>query len=152
MDKSENEVKLLAHLSSLAGILPEYTDNWQRQHITSATTQRRLLTAMGFDVSTPEKTAAAIKEHELRPWRRVLEPVSVVRQHEPWVRLVTRDTLADDDWKWRLDLETGGNMQGQFRPKALRKIKAREIEHVIYTARRLDLPENLTPGYHRLTL
>lgn len=152
MDKSENEFKLLMHLSSLAGILPEYTDNWQRQHTTSATTQHMLLTAMGFDVSTSEKITTAIKEQELRSWRRVLEPVSVVRQHAPWVRLVTQDACADDDWEWRLDLETGGNIQKQFHPQTLRKIQTKEIEHVIYIAWQLVLPEDLTPGYHRLTL
>ncbi len=63
MAKSGNETELLAQLSDLAGILPEYTDNWQRRHLTSATTQRLLLTAMGFDVSTAEKIAAAITRH-----------------------------------------------------------------------------------------
>ncbi len=50
-----NDIDLLARLSELTGILPAYTDNWQ-QHITSPKTQHKLLIAMEFDVSTPEKT------------------------------------------------------------------------------------------------
>lgn len=152
MAKSGNETELLAQLSDLAGILPEYTDNWQRRHLTSATTQRLLLTAMGFDVSTAEKIAAAIQEHKLRPWRCILEPVSVVPWHTPWVRLAIPDNLFSGDWEWRLDLETGGSLQGHCSPQVLRKIKTRKIDRVAHTAWRLNLPKCLTPGYHHLTL
>ena len=151
MNRSENE-KLLAHLSKLAGIEPEYIDNWQQQHMTTPLTQRLLLTAMGLDVSSPEKIIEAIEEHELRPWQRILEPVTIVRQHAPWVRVVIKNLNADDDWKWRLELETGEQLQNQFHPKALHKINTKEIKHVSYTAWRLTLPQDLITGYHRLTL
>lgn len=147
-----SEFKLLARLSELAGILPTYSDNWQQQHITSPATQRLLLTAMGFDVSTPEKIATVIEERELRPWRRILEPVSVVRTRTPWVRFVVQDAVAAEEWEWRLDLEDGSSQHGQFRPQALPKIESKKIEGVAHTAWRLALPEQPVPGYHRLTL
>lgn len=152
MDELKSEFELLAHLSELAGILPAYTDNWQQRHITSPATQRMLLTAMGFDVSTPEKIATAIEERELRPWRRALEPVTVVREQTPWVRLVIQDAYAGEEWGWRLDREDGRNQHGQFRPQALPKIETRKIEGIAHTAWRLALPEHLPPGYHRLRL
>lgn len=147
-----NEFELLARLSELAGILPAYTDNWQQQRLTSPATQRALLTAMGLDISTPEKIACAIDERELRPWRRALEPVSVVTEQMPWVRLVMQDTFAGSECEWRLDIEDGSNQHGQFRPQALPKIGTKKIDGVAYTAWRLTLPGQFTPGYHRLTL
>ncbi|WP_430233701.1 malto-oligosyltrehalose synthase [Nitrosomonas communis] len=152
MDELEKESELLAHLSELAGILPAYTDNWQKRHITTPATQRMLLTAMGFDVSTPEKIITAIEERELRPWRRALEPVSVLRDQPPWVRLVVQDACAGVEWGWRLEREDGRNQHGQFRPQTLAKIETKNIEGVGYTAWRLVLPEHLPPGYHRLSL
>ena len=94
-----NESKLLARLSELVGILPAYTDNWQQQHATPPATQRMLLAAMGFDVSSPEKLAAAIDEREQRSWLRLLEPVVVIRASTPWVRIVMQDGVADEEWR-----------------------------------------------------
>ncbi len=152
MSKLENEFELLTHLSELAGILPAYTDNWQQQHLTSPTTQRMLLTAMGLDVSTPEKIAATIKKYELSPWQRALEAVSVVREQAAWVRLVTQDTSAGEEWEWRLDLEDGGSLSGQFQPQTLPQIGTRKINGIVHTAWQLAMPGRLAPGYHRLTL
>lgn len=147
-----NESKLLARLSELAGILPAYTDNWRQQHATSPATQRMLLAAMGFDVSSPEKLAAAIDEREQRSWLRLLEPVVVIRASTPWVRIVMQDGAADEEWQWRLDLEEGGSLHGQFYPKTLAKIETKKIQGTTYTAWQLTLPEHIAPGYHRLIL
>ncbi len=152
MDKSENELALLQRLSDLAGILPVYTDNWQQQHITSPATQRMLLTAMGFDVTAVEKIAAAIKAYELRPWYRVLEPVSVIRDCISSIYVITPENLADEVWEWQIKLETNEILHGQFCLKQLPKVKARKIAGMAYTMRRLELPEHLAPGYHRLVM
>ncbi len=153
MNQTDDELALLARLSSLAGILPVYTDNWQQPHFTQPQTQRKLLATMGFDVSTPQRIASAIKAYELQPWQRILEPVKVITQeHPPWVSVTIPDDLANGVWTWRLLLENNEVLQGQFSPAALHKIASKKIIRTRFTRRRLDLPPQLPCGYHRLEL
>ena len=150
MDKSELE--LLSQLSTLADILPIYTDNWGQQHQTPPATQRALLTALGFDVSTSEKISAAIEELRLRPWQRILEPVSVLRESHPWVRLVLPDTHANSKLTWRLILDGDEDLTGQFCPQELPIVDTRRIGNADYAAWKFEIAELLPPGYHCLEL
>ncbi|UJP07232.1 MAG: malto-oligosyltrehalose synthase [Nitrosomonas sp.] len=153
MNPADDEWALLARLSELAGILPVYTDNWLQPHCTQPQSQRKLLTAMGFDVSTPQRIASAIKAHELQPWQRILEPVTVTTQDQPpWVPVTLPGDLAGGIWTWRLHLENHEILQGQFSSAALPKLAATKIAKIRYTRRRLDLPPQLPCGYHRLEL
>jgi (1->4)-alpha-D-glucan 1-alpha-D-glucosylmutase len=153
MSPADDEWALLARLSELAGILPSYTDNWQQPHFTQPQSQRKLLAAMGFDVSTPQRIASAIKAHELQPWQRILEPVTVTTQEQPvWVPVTLPDDWAAGIWTWRLHLENHEILQGQFNPAALPKLAATKIAKTRYTRWRLDLPPQLPCGYHRLEL
>lgn len=153
MNQDNDELALLARLSRLAGILPVYSDNWQQPHFTRPETQRKLLTAMGFDVSTPQRIASAIKAHELQPWQRILKPVTVITQEHPaWVSVTLPDDLATGIWTWRLHLENHEILQGQFAPAALPKLAAKRIAKNRHTRWRLDLPPQLPCGYHRLEL
>lgn len=153
MNLSDEECTLLARLSDLAGILPVYTDNWQQPHFTQPQSQRKLLTAMGFDVSTPKRIASTIKGQELQPWQRILEPVTVITQEKPpWVSVTLPDDLAAGIWTWYLHLENHEVLQGQFNLTELPKLATKKIARKRYTRRRLDLPPQLPCGYHRLEL
>lgn len=64
---------VLDKLAALMGIEPEYYDNWGNRHVTPARTKRAILKAMGL-----EDFEARLKERELRPWNRFIEPAMVV--------------------------------------------------------------------------
>jgi 4-alpha-glucanotransferase len=64
---------VLDKLAALTGIEPEYFDRWGARHVTPARTKRAVLKAMG--INDPE---AGLRERELRPWNRFIEPVMVV--------------------------------------------------------------------------
>ncbi|MEN6587188.1 MAG: 4-alpha-glucanotransferase, partial [Sulfuricella sp.] len=144
--------KPLARLSAMVGILPEYFDVRGRRHATPAATRRALLTAMGIDVSTPERIAAAIAERELRPWRRALEPVAVVAARAPWVRLALPDARNREELEWHLTLEDGSEHRARFRPAELAPLETGQIDGTGYTAWQLELGSNIVPGYHRLAV
>jgi (1->4)-alpha-D-glucan 1-alpha-D-glucosylmutase len=147
-----DERELLARLSALAGIVPAYTDNWGQTHAASAATQRALLTAMGMDVSSMAAIDAAIDAQQQRPWRCVLEPVRVVRQAPPWVRLVWPDTQVADELTWRLVLEEGGERSARFQPMSLAPLESQPVDGADHTAWKLTLDVDIPPGYHRLEL
>ena len=152
MNNDKDELELLAELSTLADILPTYTDNWEQQHATSPATQRALLTAMGFDLSTPEKIAAAIEERKRRTWQHILEPASVIRENTPWIRMVLPDAYADEELTWQLILEGGRNLAGQFHPRELTLLDTRKVDNTDYMAWQFEISELPSPGYHCLQL
>lgn len=148
MDKPDG----LTQLSALAGIQPTYTDNWDRQHTTSPTTQRALLAAMGIDVSTPQQIQAALEEREHREWLRPLAPVTVTGKGAAATRLALPKSLALETVEWQLFLENNGVKRGQFIPHDLPLLETRRIESVDYHAWTLALPADPEPGYHQLEI
>ncbi|WP_260291247.1 malto-oligosyltrehalose synthase [Sedimenticola hydrogenitrophicus] len=147
-----NQAELLATLSELAGIVPEYVDNWQRTHRPSDATRRALLGAMGFDVASAAGLAAAIDECRLRPWRRLLEPVRVTGETDPWVRLVMADAEAGAELICRLRLEDGTKHDHPFQPARLPRLQWREVDGRPSSVWKLALPLQPPPGYHQLAI
>lgn len=68
---------VLDKLAALTGIEPEYSDRWGARHVTPKKTKRAVLRAMGID-----DLQAGLRERELRPWNRFIEPVMVVSVNE----------------------------------------------------------------------
>jgi 4-alpha-glucanotransferase len=67
--------EIVHELAELAGIEPEYYDNWGNLHITSPETKKAILSAMGF-----KDPGADLKRLKTRPWDRLIEPVLVVSE------------------------------------------------------------------------
>ncbi len=78
MDNYEN---LIAELSELAGILPEYYDIFGNRHVTSPQTRAAILSAMGFPVGTAEDISRGIVKKKMQPWHAVLDPVTIISVH-----------------------------------------------------------------------
>ena len=145
--------KQLNRLSTLAGILPEYVDNWNDTHRASEATQRDLLAAMGIDTSTPEAIDAAINEFELKPWHQPLAPVSVTRQPDPvriHLRLPEQD--GEKNIRWRIAYEHGGSEEGLLRPSNQPPVEKRDIDGVMHAAWTWEMPIVPETGYHWLEL
>ncbi|MEW6765516.1 MAG: malto-oligosyltrehalose synthase [Pseudomonadota bacterium] len=141
----------LGELSTLAGILPAYHDIWGKRHLTSDATRRALLGAMGISCGTPEEIAESIHALQARPWRRWLPPVHVGPVGQPLrLSLCLPAAMRDTPMRWRLLLEDGGQLEGEFIPSGLKAGKGASFDAQDYQAWWLVLPPLEQPGYHRL--
>jgi 4-alpha-glucanotransferase len=68
----------IAQLARLCGIAPGYRDNYGVRRPTSQATCQALLTAMGVPWEDPGRLEEEIRHRRARPFRRLLEPVTVV--------------------------------------------------------------------------
>ncbi len=96
----------LVRLATAYGVATEYWD-WQGGHVTvPRSTVLAVLAALQVDASTDEALAAALVDTELRPWRRPVPPVTVVRRGAP----ATVAAHVPDGWSAELTvwLEEGG--------------------------------------------
>ena len=141
----------LKRLSAMAGILPEYVDNWNETHRASESTQRALLAAMGIDTATPEAIDAALHDMESRLWHQPLEPVVILPHNEP-VRITLRLPMQEGEktFRWRVAYEKDGSEEGLLQPASQPPTETREIDGVTYAAWTLELPILPETGYHWL--
>lgn len=141
--------ELLAELAELAGIGLGYVDAWGDERTTSDATRRDLLAAMGVDVSDERALRAGIAERRARPWRRVLPPVHVVRDHHPLSLPVTLEIGAlEQPYRWRLRTEQGPAHEGEFVPAALPQRGEAEVDGERRRGVLLELPLAPGLGYH----
>lgn len=140
---------ILDRLATLAGIEPDYYDIWGSRHAPSAEVKRELLRAMGFAVETETETAHSLSLLDESPWRRTLEPVSVVtfgdRVAVPIRLLADR---AEHPIGWRLVMEDGTTISGSVMPNDLPLTGTRRIDGRDVELRTLSLPASLVLGYH----
>ncbi len=133
-------------LGELAGILPEYHDIWGNPHATSDASRQALLGAMGL-----ADGEAALRAWEDEAWRRRLPPVHVVARETPCrLTLHLSASAASLPWHWRLILETGGELVGDFVPEQLDLLERRDLAGEPWQARALELPAIAETGYHTL--
>lgn len=142
----------LENLAAVEGILPEYIDNWGRRHVTRTGTKKAILSAMGFDVATPQAIAKAAAQIDMRRWQRVLESVQVVRRSPLMTHVRMAKSRVETTITWRLLLEDGGKHGGHVGTEQLTQIESRDIDGVAYGAWELTLPVMPPVGYHHLEL
>jgi 4-alpha-glucanotransferase len=136
----------LRELADRLGILPSYVDQTgERERLTSDETRERLLTAMGFDVSTEERaveTLRGLKRAKRREW---IAPVRVVRQRSrSLARVSVRvPSMRSDTVEWTLTLRTEEGMEWRWTGTTSGGRARRE---------QLTLPVVPPLGYHDLTV
>jgi (1->4)-alpha-D-glucan 1-alpha-D-glucosylmutase len=142
----------LHHLSDLAGVLPEYYDIRGQRHETSDDTRHALLRAMGL-VGDNNDIDAGLESRLAQAWSGRLPPVQVERANAP-LRITLRlpEQAATRTWRWRLNLEQGGERAGTCIPAQLESLDQAEIAGQLWQARALDLPGIDVIGYHRLEI
>ncbi|WP_371187505.1 4-alpha-glucanotransferase [Thalassotalea maritima] len=112
-----------------------------------------LLTAMGYDVSSPQAMLDATQALQYQSWLRLL-PASQIINEEDEKYQVTVSVKASDlsEWlSWRFDLETGQVMTGRCDAQQLSVIEQRHIDNELYLRLTLPLPK-IDQGYHRLSV
>jgi 4-alpha-glucanotransferase len=134
----------LAALAASLGVATEFHD-WQGGHRSvPAHTIRSVLAAMNIDASTEEAVARAAADVELRPWRRALPPVVVVRAGDDVT--VPLHLSSGDSATLAVRLEDGGSRDDVTqRAGATRDVDGRQVVEV-----GCALPRDLPLGWHLL--
>ncbi len=134
-------------LAQAYGIACDYYD-WQgRPTVIDTATVTAVLAALGVDARTPQAAEQALVEVELTPWRRPLPPCLVARQgaqlattvHAPGGVRPAGELVLEDGTTQALPLT--GPVEERTLPDGSRVGRFR-----------LELPEDLPLGYHRLRL
>lgn len=145
---------VLNQLAELCGIEPAYQDIWGITHKVSEKTKLGLLRAMGLSVDDEASVRFALAEKKAIFWRRLLDPVLVVRETEYPIRITVRlpDTDIGNGFEWSLKEERGDYYSNTFLPKELEVENRGEVEGEAYIQYILSLPVTLSPGYHKLEI
>ncbi|HEY0336315.1 MAG TPA: malto-oligosyltrehalose synthase, partial [Burkholderiales bacterium] len=135
------------------GIAAEYKDIWGKTQHASEKTRCALLKALGA-LDDAADLEAALRSREARVWREPLPGVAVFRADEPpyRVHLHFRERHLRQSYRWRLALERGQTLTGEFRPCDLDIIDRREVEGESYIEVTFDWRDTLPLGYHEYSL
>jgi 4-alpha-glucanotransferase len=147
---SRKDAELVDKLAAAVGIEPEYYDNWGNKHITSYKTKKAILAAMGIS-----DIKAALKQRQLRPWNRLIEPVMVVSVNNQPETIPVHFPLDEGQEKdvtltWYLEDETGNKNKGEI--KGITPVDSNIIDDSRYV--RVELPNetNRDIGYYKLNV
>ncbi|MGB5948349.1 MAG: 4-alpha-glucanotransferase [Parvibaculum sp.] len=138
----------LIRLADEAGIEPRYWDIQGRLHEATSETLRALLEALGIPAQTNAEAAASLSRLIAEPWRSVLAPVIVAREHgeiDVPFRLPAAETARTI--RWRIRLETGEIEVGEAALADMPVEETGTVDGAPINLRRLRLPP-LPPGYH----
>jgi 4-alpha-glucanotransferase len=143
----------LRELARLYGVQTAYYDIERQRKRATPEVLLQVLQALGAPVASLEDVPAALRARRAEPWRRGVEPVTVVWDGEEPALEVRRDAQsADTALDAELTLESGETRSWRWAATALRGVGAAEIDGVRYVAQQAALPDDLPVGYHRLTL
>ncbi len=137
----------LDELASHFGIAREFWD-WKGRHtVVSDETVRRVLAALEVDASDPQKSAHALEEQRLKPWRRALPPCVVTVEGEyGWVSV---HVPAGHRAEVSVRLENGGTVAAE---SWVNDTPDRWVDGEWVGEGTFRLPDTLPLGYHRLVL
>ncbi len=147
-------IQALDQLAKRVGIEEGWWDFFGKWREVPEGTRRVFLTAMGFDVSTPEAAAHSLNEFDLRPWRRWLEPVKVFMtgDADPWVSLTLPAYHDKDRLKWEIIEESGSDHPFYVQTDTLEWIEERFVDGRMVKRWKLRLPFLPLLGYHSLVV
>lgn len=138
--------EVVRQVAAAYGVATEYWD-WRNEHVqVRAEALVAVLAAMDVDASTEASCRAALTEHDLEPWRRVLPPYVVVRDDAgTTITVHVRDGAGVEVW---LTLEDGRYHS------ALRQVEnntpPRELDGRWVGEAGFTVPAGLPQGYHTL--
>ena len=144
-------VNPLDALAMRCGIQPEFKDARGTLRLTSETTRRALLRAMGIDAGTDAAAAASLATLEQAAWRQALPPVCVLHENtKPWHCPVVLPR-GTEQFTWRINFEDGRSRAGTVVFAACVLDDYRQCEGRILERRQWPLVD-LPCGYHELVI
>ncbi|MCU0266438.1 MAG: 4-alpha-glucanotransferase [Actinomycetia bacterium] len=136
----------LRALAEELGVATEFWD-WQGRHVRVAReTVLAVLAGLGLDAGTPERAAAALREHRLARWRQMLPPIVVTRAGwTPWVWVHLPHGAEPDVW---VELEDGGRRHDLAQQD--RWVAPVDVDGTVTGEATYELPSSLPVGWHTL--
>lgn len=142
----------LERLLEAWGVLPGFID-FSGNYVTTPLAHRlRVLAAMGVRPDGEDMVDRLLAEAEQEAWGRWTAPV-ILADAEQCLVLRFADSRTEEAaaWHWRIRLETGEDLDGEFRPADFDIRETRRAGDREVAAR--DIPLTVLPaGYHRISL
>jgi 4-alpha-glucanotransferase len=149
MPRSESP---LDELAEKMGIAAEFLDARGSVICTGADTKRKLLRAMGVEVTTDEQVRAALQALDRAAWTHTLAPVKVLRGGLEPLELDLVLPRGTGSIAWRMLTEEGAELSGEVSFEQLRLVADICLDDCTLERRRLPLEAKLPWGYHRLSI
>lgn len=150
-EKSTTYDDALLRAASECGIDREYWDIFHHRHEIARESIRRILTALGWDISSAEK----IDEQRLHLFSQnttsILTKTLVLGESERIVAIAVRFP-AKDSIGFQITLENGGNLSGLIEPAHLHEVRQVVLGDKRWSTVEWPLPEQVPIGYHQLSL
>lgn len=145
-------METLDRLADLAGIEPSYYSIWGDQVSVPDQTKIAILEALGHPAATEGEREASLQALEQRPWRAMIEPVTVVRAESQPGSVTVRTVAgqASRSLPWTIIEESGAVHEGEIELVSLPVSESREVDGRLMEAREVPLPLALPEGYHEL--
>ncbi|MRI31889.1 4-alpha-glucanotransferase [Endozoicomonas sp. OPT23] len=146
----------LARIETLAafyGVSGEYSD-WAGNPVTVPTEYKiPILEAMGVDVSSDENITRSFQDRLLYDWNQLIPPVVVMTQgHSSPVPVNLPADKLNVQLKGALELENGETLPLTVDTAKLETESVQTVEGTEYHRLTWHLPDNLSLGYHQLSL
>ncbi len=152
MDTTAAPAPAIDRLAELVGIEPRYYDIWGNEHRTTPETNAAILESLGLPVGDEATAARTLTAFEERPWRRLVEPATIVpAEAQPGtvpVSLTAAMAAADRALVWTLVTEGGETTRGRQPVKDMALVNSRIIDGEALERRLFVLPQTLPEGYH----
>jgi 4-alpha-glucanotransferase len=140
----------LARLAALTGVATEYWD-WQGRHVAVPRhTLVAVLAGLGLDAADDEAVEASLAAVEARPWRRVVPPVTVLR--EGAATSVALHVARGTGVRTEVVLEGGGTREPSPDPASGGEGATRDVDGVETVELAVALPGDLPVGYHEIVV
>jgi 4-alpha-glucanotransferase len=144
--------RLVRDLATRLGIQTSYVDMAGQEREAPPETLEALVELWGCSAGNPAEAKHALRELDLRTWRRMVEPVVVAWSGKtPRVDLRLPGDLDPRRVHCRLLLEDGDRREIDPGRNLSRALEKTEIDGRAYVVRRLSIPSP-PPGYHWLEL
>jgi len=143
----------LEKLLEVHGVLPSFIDYSGHSVMTPLADRLLVLEAMGLQVNSEQavdRLLAQTRSENLQHW---VKPVMVAVAN---AMVILRFTCSQDEtitavFHWRIDLEAGASLSGEFRPCEYEAFESCETDHGSFAS--MDIPLAVVPaGYHQLYL
>lgn len=147
------DATLQAELIAFCGIETDFNDAWGNPSTVSEQYQLQLLAAQGFDIEDDQIARLQLLERQLDFWQQPLQAVSVQRVDEP-LQLLLQVTLeqANMEFAFTLTTEDGVKQVFNLTPVEGELVQVVVLDEVEYHQYLHLLPQQLTSGYHQLSL
>jgi 4-alpha-glucanotransferase len=149
----EGRLRGLRELARLYGVQTAYYDFERQRKRAAPEVLVQVLQALGAPLTGTADVSGALRARRGEPWRRGIEPVTVVWQGAaPSLELRRPARSAEAAVDAGLTLESGETREWRWPAEAWREIGAADVDGARYVAQQGALPADLPSGYHSLAL